>query len=217
MKELRSDYFLFILFGAIIFSSCNVSMNLLNRKYRPGYSVNVSKRTNPILNQSKFNDETTIESPIDSAVVKNNDYVIVASSGTELFINDHQPPINPIACDTPPKKNMEDPNWSLYKPKEPDPGGHSKWKPIEPFNLASYFILLIGVIVASLIQTIGAWFVFLILLMLIAFSIISLIKIKKNPKKYSIFSIVFDWVFVSIGILMALFGLVLLFLFAAFG
>jgi hypothetical protein len=208
MKKINSSV-LFGLLIAILLSSCNTSLNIIKRKYRPGYSVNISSDKHQ--KQAIEKVETFAEPKLDSLVEKNNyDGLIASTSNTESVICDYKSPSFIIPCDTPPKNKMDDPNWSLYKEKKPNPQGNSKWKKIEPFNLAAFFILLAGVIISALIPTIGGWLFLLVLLTVIILSIISLVRIKKNPNKYSKFSKVFDWVFVSIGLLLATFILIAL-------
>lgn len=215
MKKINS-LVLFIFLIAILVSSCNTSLNIIKRKYRPGYSVNISidKHQKQAIN----NEERFVEPQLDSLVENNNyDGLVVSTSNTESIICDYKSPSFIIVCDTPPKNKMDDPNWSLYKEKKPNPNpnGSSKWKPIEPFNLAAFLTLLVGVIVSALIPTIAGGLFFLILLIVIILSIISLARIKKNPNKYSKFSKVFDWVFVSIGLLLATFLLLALLIIGA--
>lgn len=198
----------------ILLSSCNSSLNVLKRKYRPGYSIDFSNNYNK--KQDLTKKETSDKPQLDCVIEENDSITLLASSSnSESIILNYKSPTFVIPCDTPPKNKMDDPNWSLYKKKEPNPKGNSKWKQIEPYNLAAFFTLLGGVVISALIPTIAGWFFFIILLIVIILSIISLVRIKKNPDRYSKFSKVFDWVFVSIGLLLATFLLLALIIIGA--
>ncbi len=204
---------LFILVGYIMFSSCNSSLNILNRKYRPGYTINFSSKVDDKSDLLKKEEKIQVEA--ESLTEQNNEEnnIVASSNSSELFINRYKSVDYIIPCDTPPRKSIEEP-WSLYKPKETLEEGNSKWKPIEPFNLASFFIILLGLIGGALISP-GVWLFFLLYSVIFIFSIISLIRIKNHPKKYSKFSKVFDWIFVSLGIaLISIFLIVLVIILA---
>ena len=208
MNILKSFYFnekkiycapiLFLLFFLILFSSCNNSLSILQRKYRSGYSVNYSGKVNRS-NQRAEEEEVSGTFKTDTLTAQNEeDNLLASSDNSKLYLKGYKSPDFVIACDTPPKKSVEEP-WSLYKPKEATPHRNSKWKQIEPFNLVTFFVLLLGVIVANILNPAGILFFFLILLLIFILSLISLIRIKKHPKQYSKLSIVFDWIFVTIG------------------
>lgn len=186
----------------LILFSCNNSFNVLNRKYQPGYTVNFSNKIKQQSNKIKVQEQIPVESLTDGIVVKNGyveDNSVASLNNSELFINNYKVPDYIMPCDTPPQKSIDEP-WSLYKPKETSEEGYSKWKPLEPFNLASFVFILLGIITgAVLTSTVGVWVFFLLFLPIFVFSFISLIRIKKHPKKYSQISKVFDWIFVSIG------------------
>lgn len=211
----KNNTVLLILVGLILFSSCNSSLSVLNRKYRKGYTVNLYKRIDNEAIQLNVREQFSDSSSSSSLIKKNNDDNSIASiNNSELSIINYQTLSFVMPCDTPPKKNSEEP-WSLYKPKEPLTHGSSKWKQIEPFNLASIFVLLLGVVIASILNPTGILFFLFFFTIIFVFSLISLVRIKKHPKQYSVFSKVFDWILVSIGSLWITILLIILLLFLA--
>jgi hypothetical protein len=202
MKKKNTSIYLFVLFLLITFSSCNVSLNVLNRKYRSGYSIHVSKKISPKLNQSKINDGQSIKSKQDSVIVENNsDDLNVSASNSELFINDCKAPINIIACDTPPKKNEDDPNWSLYNEKKSSSMSKYKGRILEPYGLLAIIFLALGFFISSLLEYLSVWVFLFVFFSVFIMSIISLVKMKKLPDKYMRIFKLTDWIFLAFYIL----------------
>lgn len=213
MRNVNSNAIFFILFILMVLSSCNTSLNILDRKHRPGYTIEFFNKTNK--KTSRFTEQKQIQicAQSDSIFVQNNyDNVVASSSNGELFISHYSVPCFVMPCDTPPKKDIAEP-WSLYREKEVNDEGKPHGKLMEPFNLMSFAVILLGVILASLLTSAGTAIFLSVMLSILILSLISIIRIRKHPKKYSSFSKVFSWIFFLITAIPAFIALILLFAF----
>ena len=202
MIKFKSKDFFFILLGAFTFSSCNVSMNVLNRKYRPGFSVTFSKKLNSELNKSKINDEATNDIQKDSTVVENDDGSIVASANSsDLFVNDYIEPVFIMPCDTPPKKIMEDPNFLLYNEKKATGMSKYRGRILEPYGLLADIFLALGFFTTALLEYLSVPLFLFVFFSVFVMSIISLIKMRKMPDKYMRIFKLTDWIFLAFYII----------------
>jgi len=184
----------------ILFSSCNVSLNILNRKYRPGYSVFSSITKNHRSNILK-EQEILIDSCADSGLVIMENNVVATSDNSELFIDKSEFPEIATPCDTPPKKNTDDPNWSLYKEKNASEVGAYKGRILEPYGTLAIFFLLLGFFITNLLAYLNVWIFLFVFFSVFIMSVISLVKMKKAPDKYMRIFKVTDWIFLACYIL----------------
>lgn len=196
----------------LVLFSCNNSFTVLDRKYQPGYTFNFSNKIKEQSNQLKEQEQIAVESMTEGLVVK-NDYIegnsVASLNNSELFIKKYKVQDYIMPCDTPPQKNIDEP-WSLYKPKETNEEGVHGGKPIEPYSIASFCVIGLFVIIGALVGQVGVWLFFLLFSVLFTLSLISLIRIKKHPNKYSKISKVWNWIFVSLGLLLMLILLIIL-------
>lgn len=177
----------------LILFSCNNSFTILDRKYRPGHSFTFSSNKSQVKTNRNF-EEYRNDIKTDSITDAKEDEGFSCSNNKEPLIINYKPKPIIFVCDTPPKKNVKEPE-SLYKQKDPKElkENPSKGKQLEPFNLASLCILIL----LGFISVYGIWLL-IFPLIIFAFNIISLVRIKRNPGKYKKFSKILAIVLLSI-------------------
>jgi len=200
-----SVFFILVLFA---FSSCNVSFDVLKRKYRPGYSLLFSKnniKSNPLKLQEEIV-ETPEADSLQSSIV--DDDLVASTAGPEIKIHLRESSVFLIPCDTPPKKTVDE-NWSLYKEKKPSGKGAYKGRSLEPYNIIAIAFLLFGFFVSGIAAYISFLFFLWIFFSVFSMCIVSLTRIKKYPNKYMRICKVLDWLLLAIYFI--LFAIVMFF------
>ncbi len=176
----------------------------MNRKYRPGYSFSFSANKSKITTQKKF-EEFRNKIIADSIVDEQEAESFSCSINKEpLIITYKSKPIT-FVCDTPPKKNVEEPI-PLYKHSEPNLQRPAK-KSIEPFNMVSLIAAILGIAIGNVV------FLGLVIApILLIFNIISLIRIHRNPEKFKKLSKILAVIFLFVGGLVTLYAGINLFI-----
>ncbi len=89
-KIIHSSSSLFLVLTAVVFSSCTHSLNIMNRKYRPGYSIQYSTNTSHSSKKTTQAEQPQPEPRQDSVALKTmNDDVIVSSDNSQLFLKEY--------------------------------------------------------------------------------------------------------------------------------
>lgn len=213
----RKQVTLFVIVACYVLSSCNNSFTALNRKYRPGFAFLSTTSTG-----KKENELPSSKVPETTTPTRENKEDALSCSITKdpvLLKNKFYPvPVN-MAYDTPPVKKEEE---DFYNPKDAEAQKeqqkevkkeepkkateHTGPKKLEPYGFAA----LIGTLAMLLIGVSGPLVIFIPLGML-ALTIISLVRMKRNKGKYCVFSKIIAYILLSFYSLFVL-GLLIAFI-----
>lgn len=194
--------------------SCNTSLSLLDRRYRPGYTIEFTKNCAPELkNQSS---ETLV--PI-QPIRSYEDLEVCSKETTNPVI--HPKPLAEINTISEPIENKTiQPMQVISKKKVSEQSlitkeklkrvneGEPSGKPMEPFSLVACVLLGLGILAGVIFYSAPLLAILLGLVtlgLIFIFSMISLRRIDKHPDKYSKVSKILDQVFIITSTLVFVF------------
>lgn len=195
----------------LLLYSCNNSLSVLNRKYRPGYTIEFSKTPTP---------QRTVQLPecISETVPVYNDEALIACVDQPdqpdqpqqhrkipVVFKSVEP--NLIQCQPITTKKTEKKIKRLLfskRKKQLKPDESTTGKPLEPFNLVACFLIGAGILAGVLLHATGLLAVLLFLgtlALVLLFSLISARRMEKYPERYSKVSRILNYIFAICGII----------------
>lgn len=194
----------------LLLYSCNTSLSVLSRRYRPGYTVEFSKDCSPgpkrqlpetilPIEPSPCIEELTAcidekdQSPVHSECIQKIPIVVDPIQNNTIQA---QPVI--------PENKSSKSFFFVKKKRAKQSEERGSEKPLEPFNLIACFLIGAGILAGVLLQATGlpALLLFLLTLGLVfIFSLISMRRMEKYPERYSKVSKILNYIFALCGII----------------